>query len=275
MPRTRQKDYSDRGEIRRITRIAKEALGLQFDKIVQSGSQANLAGLRSERILFSERLDCRTYFVQNTNYGLGKADGVFSGTDHEQFRACRRIVRRLGIPLSEIAEQVVLREQGRTAQMDEYGKVIEMGEVQPGRSFVRLLRQIDRVPVWSSNVVLGLTANKQIGFLQLHWPMVPDHTMIEARRLAYKVCHGWSLPERRGTVILSAQAGIIHSPAAGTFMDIYPVIRVIYAPKDSESGKKLVLCFDRHGHRTPLPRQVELPLEPPQKKRPEEGVGSS
>jgi hypothetical protein len=38
-----------------------ESLGLKFDDLIQSGSQANVIGIRSETLLFSQRLDSRTY----------------------------------------------------------------------------------------------------------------------------------------------------------------------------------------------------------------------
>ena len=60
----------------------------------------------------------------------------------------------------------------------------------------------------------------------------------------------------------SVDAGIIHSPAVGFLMDIYPAIRVIYAPIDDRMGQKATRYVDRHGNDVPVPRQFDLPPEP-------------
>ena len=65
-------EYSDRAEMQEIERAAREILQLKFDKIVKSGAEANMIGIRSESVLFSRRLDSRTYFVHDERYGWGK-----------------------------------------------------------------------------------------------------------------------------------------------------------------------------------------------------------
>lgn len=266
--RTRRQDYSDDTELERARRTAEETVGLTFDKVIQSGSEANLVGIRSERILFSQRLDSRTYFVQDSQYGVNREAGVFKGSDEEQFEVCHTILGRLSIPLSEIREEVVFKEQTQVAQIDREKETIRIEEVQEGKSFVSISRQVNGLPVWSSSMVLGLTREKQVGFMQLHWPKIPDHVVTEARRLAYKVKHDWHPPEQQSATIESVEAGIIHSPAIGFIMDIYPAIRVIYAPMDKRLGKKPVLYLDRHGKAVPIPRQVELPIQEALQRRP-------
>ena len=39
-------------------------------------------------------------------------------------------------------------------------------------------------------------------------------------------------PEQPDATVEAIEAGIIHSPAAGFLIDIYPAIRVIYTPVD-------------------------------------------
>lgn len=256
--RTRRQDYSDETELQRVRQTAEDVLGLTFDRVIQSGSEANLVGIRSERLMFSQRLDSRTYFVQDSQYGLNREAGVFTGPDQEQLELCHTILQELGIPLSEIREEVVRKEQTQLAQIDREKGSIRMEEIQEGKSFVSISRQTNGLPVWSSNMLLGLTKEKRIGFMQLHWPKIPDHMLTEARRLAYKVKHDWRPPEQQGATIESVEAGIIHSPAIGFLMDIYPVIRVVYKPLNEAAGKKPVLYLDRHGNAGPIPRQHEL-----------------
>jgi hypothetical protein len=265
--RTRRRDYSDEAEIEQVRQVAEDALGLTFDRIVQSGSEANVVGIRSERVLFSQRLDSQTYFVQDSQYGMRRAAGVFKGSDEEQLETCHTILRRLRIPLSEIREENVLKEQTQVAQFDRVKGEIKLEEIEEGKNFVRILRQVRGLPVWSSSLILGLTSEKQIGFMQLHWPKISNHVVTEGHRLAYKVKHGWQPPELQGASVESVEAGIIHSPAIGFIMDIYPAIRVIYAPLDMRMGQKPVLYVNRDSKSVPIPRQVELPGEEPTRPR--------
>jgi hypothetical protein len=266
--RTRRQDYSDEAEIERVRLVAEDIFGLTFDRIVRSGSEANLVGIRSERMLFSQRLDSQTYFVQDSQYGVNRAAGVFKGSDEEHLEVSHSILGRLRIAPSEIREESVLKEQTQVAHVDRGKGEIRLEEREEGKSIVRILRQFRGLPVWSSSLMLGLTREKQIGFMQLHWPKISDHLITEGRRLTYMVKQGWQPPELQGTSVESVEAGIIHSPAIGLMMDMYPAIRVIYTPLDIRMGQKPVLYLDRHGKSVPIPRQVELPMEGPTQPRP-------
>jgi len=256
-----RQDYSDKTEMVRARQVAEEFLGLEFDEILRSGSEANMIGIQSERVLFSQRLDSRTYFVQDNAYGLDKEAGVFRGTDEELFSMSHSIMERLHIPLSEIAEQTVLREQIQAAEVIQKTGEVHLEEVQEGKNYVSITRQIKKIPVWTSNMLVGFTQDKRIGFLQLHWPEIPKLIILEARRMAYMVSQQWSVPELRGAAVEAVEAGIIHSPAASLLMDIYPVVRVIYAPSEEGLGKKPVHYLDRHGQPVPFPRQAILPIK--------------
>ena len=263
----KRQNYSEKAETNQVLRLAKKVFGLKLDKIVKSGSKANIIGLKSEHILFSQRIDSRTYFVQDQRYGKSKDFEHFQGSDEEHFKFCYNILEHLDIPPSEIAEKVVLTEQTQVAQVDQATKKISLEKINEGKKFAQLSRQIQDLPVWSSNFVLGLTREKEIGFLQLHWPKIPDHVVTEAHNLSYKVEHGWRPPELKGATVESVQAGIIHSPAVSFFMDIYPVIRVIYSPSEGCMGRKPVLYLDRDGESVPEPRQIKLPLEETQQRK--------
>lgn len=262
------KDFSDKAETKQINQIAKKILGLKLGKIIRSGSEANAVGIQSEQILFSQRLDSRTYFVQDSKYGTIQKDRTFTGTDQEQIRLSRKIMRQLNIPLSEIAEEVVVKEHTQTAQVNQETGAVNKEDIQEGRKFTRISRQIDGFPVWSSNIVVGLNNKKLVGFMQLHWPEIPQHILNEAQRLSYKIKHGWKPPEQPGATVESVEAGIIHSPAISFVMDIYPTIRVVYSPLDKNIGRKQVLYLDRNGKSVPIPRQSgELQIKERQERK--------
>jgi hypothetical protein len=260
MQQTPGYDYSDAAEAARILETAERVLGFKFEKIERSGSAANLVGLKSERVLFSQRIDSRTYFAQDVGYGIGRDAGVFQGPDGELFTTCRSLMRELGIPTSEILHEGLLQEHLQVAQAGGTTGEPVIEDPERGKKLARISRQIDGIPVWSSSLLLGLTRDRRPGYMQLHWPEVPAHTVAEAQRLRHLVQSHWRPPEVEGAQVESVESGIIHSPAIGFMMDIYPAIRVIYR-SEGRVGKKAVRYLDRHGQDVPAPRQIETPKE--------------
>jgi hypothetical protein len=254
-------------ELSRLRQMA-ESLGLRFTDVVRAGSQGSVIGMQSKELLFSQRLDSRTFFVQDSRFG---AD-VLEAADKDYLRAAHEVVEKLKLPTGEIAASTMVKEQNQTAEVDPAGAV-KMGERERGKAWARLARQIDGIPIWSSRVFLGLKKDRSIGFLEAHWPEIPATIIDEAKRLAAKVKEGWQAPEHPGSKPVSIEAGVIHSPALGFMMDIYPVIRVIYEPTDPRLNKRPVLYFDRHGNPAPRPRQFDVEPEAAPGKRPS-GLGS-
>lgn len=251
-------DYSDEGEINRIKQIANNIFGINIDKTFKNADEYNIIGAKSELILFSLRTDSRTYFIQDKRYGFNHELGFFSGDDQTQLEVAHKILDKLSISKEILSERVV-KEKIQEAEIDRNkDNIVKKFELREGKNYVRIYRQIEENPVWSSNMILSLTKEKTIGFMQLHWPEIPQHIVNETHRLRYKVEHNWSAPEERGCSIERIEAGIIHSPAMGFFMDIYPTIRVIYKPADEKAGKKKVIYLDRHGKKIPIPRQIEI-----------------
>ena len=263
-------------EMERVRALA-ESLSLKFDEVVRSGSQGTVVGIQSKTLLFSQRLDSRTFFVQDTRFGAGQENGVLEGPDAQYLSAAQAILDKLEIPGKEVAESKVLREQTQSAQFDRETGKTRLEDPISGKAYARLSRQIEGVPVWSSNVTLGLTKNGGIGFLEAHWPEIPNHVVAEAKRLAEKVKEGWKPPEQPGAKVESVEAGVVHSPAAGFVMDIYPAIRVIYGSHneahEAHLGKKMVLYLDRHSNSVPIPRQFDKVSDQPiNKPRPQSEV---
>lgn len=258
-------------EIDRLRKLA-DSLGVQFDEVVHSGSQGTTIGIQSKSVLFSQRLDSRTFFVHDSRYRVGGELGIHEASDQEYIKGAHEILEKLDIPRDEIAETSVLKEATQTAEYDRDTQQSRLEEVQPGKRYVALTRQIERLPVWSSRVVIGLARDGRIGFLEAHWPEIPKVIVAEARKLSEKVREGWRPREQPGAKVIEIEAGILHSPAAGFVMDIYPAIRVIYASTDERFGKKAVAYLDRHGNPVPVPRQFDLPAEKPTAGRPEGAI---
>jgi hypothetical protein len=251
-----------------LRRLA-EGLGLVFEKVDEAGSRGNTAGLRSDRLLFSRRLDSRTYFVHDEHFGLHRAGGVFDGPDDELLERAHEVAKRLDVPLEEVDGHTILTEQTRVGEVDLETGALRMEDVEEGKRLVVLRRRLRDLPVWSSNVVLGVRMDRRIGFLQLHWPEIPDQVVDRGGKLAAAVAGEWRAPERAGARVESVEAGILHSPAISLVMDVVAAIRVIYEPEDPAYGRKLTLYVDEEGNDITLPRQFEKMEEEPPPKREE------
>ncbi len=269
---TEKSGYGQDAEIARIARVAK-GLGLKVGDHERAGSEANLAGIRSQSVLISRRLDSRTWFVQDQPDTLKRAASDFyAGSDRALRERGRKVLKVLGIPKDEVGAEAILQERSRTAQVDRKGKA-KLGKEQKGAKILRVERVLAGCPVWSSNVVLRLAKDGRIAFLQAHWPEVPAAIVEEVCELAHRVKGGWNPPPQEGASPESIEAGIVHSPAAGFVMDVYAAIRVIYAPWNERFGRKLMLHFDRHGRPVLNPRIDDLPVEPEKERGKPEGDG--
>jgi hypothetical protein len=239
-------DYSDEAEIERIKQMAADVFGIDVDKTFEIAAEYNIIGAKSEQILFSLRLDSLTCFVQDKRFGFNSELGYFRGNDQTQLEIAHNILEKLTIPKSEIAKERIVTEKNQEAEVDRNNmNVIRKSEIGEGKNFVKIYRQIEGNSVWSSNLLLALTKDNRIGFMQLHWPEIPHHTINETHRLRYKLEHGWNVPEEKDYKIESAEAGIIHSPAMSFFMDIYPAIRVIYKPTmKTQARKRFFILID-------------------------------
>jgi hypothetical protein len=257
----------------RLRQIAEEVLGLSFEGDIQTGSEQNLAGIRSSQTLFSARLDSRTFFAQDERFGVDRPDGVFAGNDDELIEGTQTIVERLGLPVEQIAERVAVTEQTQAAQVED-GVVVALEEAQAGKRLVHLTRQVEGRPVWSSNVLLGLTSRRTVGFLQLHWPDVPEEVIARATKLASSTRQGFTPPELPGAKAESVEAGILHSPALGFLMEFQAAIRVIYASTDEAVSKKAVAYVDESGTAVTLPRAFEAREERPVSRPPDRKAGA-
>ena len=239
--------------------LAREVFDLDLDPGAEVRAERNVLSVAGDRVCFAQRLDCRTYFVENLDYGHDRPGGVFGGSDEEQLAYGRSMVERLGIAPEEIATEDVLREYGQAVELDPAtGEVLQVTPSRELRSFIHLTRRVAGSAVWSSHLKLGLTAERTIGFLELHWPTIPDSVVRESQRLQRMVSSGWTPPELPSATVESIEAGVVHTPAVGYFLDVHAAVRVIYRSDDPSIGRKPMYHLDRHGSPVLLRSSAEL-----------------
>jgi hypothetical protein len=263
----RRSELSDEAELELLSKLGQDVFGLRFENIVHRGFERNMMGVRSRNVSFSRRLDSRTFFLRDSEYSAGSSENTFRGTAEEHFQICHTILKKLQIPESEVFNEILVKEQTQVAGIDPASGKVTKEPVKEGKYFARLLRQLDGLPVWDSNMILSLAEKGRIGYLQLHWPEIPSLVLREAQRLAHKVSTDWKPRSQSGGAIEAIEAGIIHSPAIGFFMDICAAIRVVYRTNSEQHRQKPMYFYDRHGEEIPIPRQITLPEQEPDRRR--------
>jgi hypothetical protein len=246
--------------VRDLTAAASAVAGFAI-KRAEFGSAANVSGLRTRTYVFSSRHDSRTYFATDTRYGLLGPSGVWTGDDKRVVAACRRVLRGAKVPVGEIAAIDVVREMAQVAERMSTGD-IAVAKPSVLQKLARARRAIRKVPVWSSYARVGLTKKGVVGSVEVHWPEISAAVVREAERLGALAARGYKPREIPGAKPESVEAGIIHSPAIGFFMDVAPVVRVVYRPIDPTMGRKVTLYLDRHGEPVARPRDIELAKGP-------------
>jgi len=240
--------------------LARELFGIRFDASARAESQANFSGIHSDDLLFSRRIDSRTYFVYDKR--ASQAGVEYGGGRDQLLQLATRLLQRAGVPASEIVQPRILQGGGRLGAIDPRTKAIVEVKSAEGRPLALVNRQIDGVPVFSSRLLLSASAEGRPAFMELHWPEIPKAAVAEARRLQRLVREGWKPPEQPGARVETVEAGIVHSPAATWVMDIVPVIRVVYASTSPQVGMKALLYYDRSGITVTPPREFPVTAAP-------------
>jgi len=249
-----------------LIKAASRIAGFDLGTRPTFAAAANISGVRTKSLVFSQRRDSFTIYAHDEQYGHGRKSGAWTGPDDRLVATCQKVLRAAKVPSTEIGRIRVVSERGAVAERLESGEVrVERPELL--RKVARAERRAGGVAVWSSHAVVGLTAAGAIGQLEIHWPNLNPTVLAEAKVLASILKRGFKPTNVPGAEVESVQTGIIHSPAIAFFMDVLPVIRCVYRPNDDSLGKKPVLYFDRHGELVSLPRDIK-PLRPAQGDRP-------
>ncbi len=256
--------FLHRTEAPELIEAATQVAGFDLGKRPEFAFAANVSGVRNRTFTFSRRRDSRTIFAGDTRYGIAGKAGAWQGGDREVIGALRGALKAAGVPSKEVVGVNVLSEFGAA------GEVVD-GEVraeQPTllRKIGAARRAVEQLPVWSSYAKVGLTADGRVGWLELHWPVVGPEVLKEAHLLRSLVERGFPVPDVRGARLQSVEAGVLHSPAIGFFMDVTPAARAVFAPEDPEMGRLATLYVDRHGEFVDLPRDIR-PAKPDDRKR--------
>ncbi len=140
-------------------------------------------------------------------------------------------------------------------------------------------RQLDGVPVFGSELLIGLMPDGSIGRLRLHWPQIDAPVLEAARALQVTVRNqSWKKPEfvtRQDTEILEVSAGVGHSGFADLGIRSAPVVRILFRTRSTNTELPLQSTgykfFDAGAREITFHSFPQLAATPAERKAPAEG----
>ena len=210
----------------------------RFNQDVSPEARYSAAGpfrfVSSDRFLYMERTDVGSVAYEQSRYGVSDAP-----------LDPRAITKEVLLSRIEAGfARTSLRADGREfdAFFDEF-----VGAAEPKglsidfdpRSVSKLVartaafrRSLEGIPVFGSELIVGLTPDGAIGRFRLHWPKIDDEVLKEAKELQNATrTKRWIVPEvmRSGDIdILEETAGVGHSAMADPGFRQRAVVRVLY-----------------------------------------------
>jgi len=230
---------------------------LPKDTQFQSTGAFRFAGAKD--MLFIQRTDTGSIAFEGAGFGLA---------DHELVET--EISKDVLLPRIEDAiHQIGLPVEGRHFDyfQDEYAGAVQPATVNQDldpRNFSKhvartavYVRTLKGVPIFSSELNVGLMPDGRIGRLRLHWPAIEAQLIDEALVLQRLVkSRKWQLPEQfkdSGIESLETIAGIRHSGFASPVYMAKPVIRVQFRKTGGrgtryQTSSTGYMYFDQNGN---------------------------
>jgi hypothetical protein len=196
--------------------------------------------------LYLDRTDTGSVGFENPYYGVGSAAleprALARGA---MLDAVDRALQRAGLAAEGRVFDSFHDEFEGAAQPDAMGAGFDPR--QASRHVARTVayqRQIDGLPVFGSELLVGLMPDGSIGRFRLHWPAIDAAVVREAAALRQAVQTQRWAPQQRaqvdGVSILDTQVGVFHTAFADPGFEVRAVVRVTER-RSSGGGEKLAL----------------------------------
>ena len=98
-------------------------MGFDLGKRPTFGTAANISGVRTKTLTFSQRRDSLTIFARDETYGYGRKAGAWTGPNKDMVARTRKILRAARLPDAEIRRIKVISERGTVAERLKSGEV--------------------------------------------------------------------------------------------------------------------------------------------------------
>lgn len=273
LPRPRVPAASERSEMARTV----GRLGQQ----VPGNAEYRAAGVfrftRTDDFTFMERTDLNSMAFESSRYGADNL--LFDSAKIGREELLRRIDKELERFGWRSGEKRFARFQDEfVGATQPKGLSIEIDPRTVRRHVARTAvfeRFVDGVPVFGSELVVGLMPDGRIGRLRVHWPQIRREMFERARELQRRIEDKKFVPpasmRTKDVEILSVTAGVAHSAFASPGFAASPVIRVAFRQSSGEPPYRLQTTgykyFDISGREISFSSFPALPETPASSKR--------
>jgi hypothetical protein len=240
--RARQLAPAERTE---LTRLISDRFRGRVGADAQYRSAGPFRFVSSDQFQYMDRTDVGSVVFESSQYGVSAAGFDSTATTREALRnAMEAALRQTG--LDATGRDFVSFQDEFAGAAQPRGLSIPIDPRAVSRHVARTAeyrRVIDGIPVFGSELLIGLMADGAIGRFRLHWPNIAPGLVADARTLQGAVsAGGWTLPQamRSSDVrVLEATAGVAHSGIADPGFRVHPVVRVTFRTVSRDSANPL------------------------------------
>jgi hypothetical protein len=256
-------------------------IGSRFNQPPVSDMGFTAAGpfrfVNAPTFLYIDRVDVGSVAFEQARYGVANAAIDPASIEREALLArTQAALARTGLRAEGLRFDAFLDEFAGAAQP----KALSI-DFDPRKASVHVARtvafrrELDGVPVFGSELVVGLMPDGSIGRFRMHWPQIDPRLVEEAIALQRSMrAQQWAMPEGlRGPniTVLEATAGIAHSSFADIGFEAQPVVRVLYRKTSDDKEYPLASTsykyFDASGREVVFNRFPRLAGTPESEKR--------
>jgi hypothetical protein len=220
----------------------------------------------SAQFRYFDRNDLGSVALELVRYGTGDRPLDFARLEpSELVLRGLRALERSGLDVRQLRFARLLDEYAGAAQPSLLPTDFDprRASIQVART-LRFERAVDDLPVFGSEVLVGLMEDGTIGRLRYHAPVLDERVIERARKLRDAVANGtWKLPKllyEPDTEVLEVQAGVGHSSFASPRYRSAAVVRVIYRRHGGEAEQRLQTT--RYAYYDAAGREITLDVFP-------------
>ena len=228
--------------------------------------------------LYIDRIDVGSVAFEQSRYGTAGAAMDPASIEREALLArTQAALARTGLRADGVRFDALLDEFAGAVQPK--GLSIDLDPRTASKHVARTVafrREIDGVPVFGSELIVGLMPDGSIGRFRMHWPRIDPKLVEEAIALQRAMREQqWAMPDsvRGGNItVLETTVGIAHSGFADIGFQARPVVRVLYRKTSDDKEYPLASTtykyFDAGGREVVFSRFPKMAGTPASEKPP-------
>jgi len=253
-----------------------ERLGTRFQKEPGKEVQFLAAGayrfVSTPHFSYMERTDTGSVAFENPNYGIATKPLDEAALNRKTLLPrLEAVLRKTGLDITGMRFSRFQDEFAAAAEPKKLSRDFDPRKA--GMHVARTVvygREIEGLPIFGSELIVGMMPEGDIGRLRMHSPKIDPGLIAKAKKLQAAVgAKSWTVPRSlrsKDTKILEMRAGIGHSGFADPLFKAAAVVRVLYRTQSPDREYPLQTtgykCFNQAGEEITFHAFPRLPGTP-------------